>query len=149
MEEWLLSLGYLGLFLISFLSATLLPLVSEAFVLWMPGQGYSVLGVLIVATVGNVLGSVTNYWVGKGSQKLLFEKWFRVEPEKLKRAKALYARWGAPILFFSWVPVIGDPLTVVAGLFQLRFAVFVGYVLIGKLTRYAVLLGALGMWGGR
>lgn len=143
MQEWLHQFGYFGLFAISFLSATILPLFSEAFVLWMPTQGYSIWGVLIVATFGNVLGSITNYWLGKGGSGWLFGKWLRVGPEKLARAKALYARWGAPVLLFAWFPVIGDPLTVVAGLFDLRFVVFLGYVLVGKLLRYAALLGVL------
>ncbi len=135
--------GYAGLFVISFLSATILPLFSEAFVLWMPAQGYSIWGVLVVATAGNVLGSVTNYWIGKGTSGVIFSKWIRVEPEKLARAKILYSRWGAPVLLLAWVPVIGDPLTIVAGLFQLQFFVFLAYVLTGKLFRYAVLLGVL------
>jgi membrane protein YqaA with SNARE-associated domain len=72
---------------------------------------------------------------------VIFNKWWRVEPEKLERATAIYQRWGAPVLLLAWVPVIGDPLTIVAGLFKLRFSVFVGYVLTGKLFRYAALLG--------
>ncbi|HLF87973.1 MAG TPA: YqaA family protein [Anaerolineales bacterium] len=143
MEEWLHQFGYVGLFVISFLSATILPLFSEAFVLWMPAQGYSTWGVLLIATAGNVLGSVTNYWIGKGTSGFVFNKWIRVESKKLERAKSLYTRWGAPVLLLAWVPVIGDPLTIVAGLFQLRFTVFVVYVLTGKLLRYAALLGLL------
>lgn len=142
MEAWLHQFGYVGLFAISFLSATILPLFSEAFVLWMPTQGYSIWGVLWVATAGNVLGSAVNYWIGKGSS-VIFRKWMHVEPEKLAHAQALFARWGAPVLLLSWVPVIGDPLTIVAGLFQLRFAVFILYVFVGKVLRYGVLLGML------
>lgn len=147
MEEWLHQFGFAGLFAISFLSATILPLFSEAFVLWMPTQGYSIWGVLVVATAGNVLGSVVNYWLGKGAGGWALKKWIRVEPERLARAQAIYSRWGAPVLLLAWVPVIGDPLTVVAGIFRLQFLIFLVYVLVGKILRYAVLLGLLQIVG--
>lgn len=141
MTSLILSLGYVGLFLISFLAATILPLVSEVVVVAMPPLGYDVRLVVLTATAGNFLGSLTNYFIGrKGADFVLFRA-LKVPPERLARAEALYHRWGPIIVFFSWVPVIGDPLTVVAGIFRLRLHVFTFWVILGKFVRYLVLLG--------
>jgi membrane protein YqaA with SNARE-associated domain len=133
--------GYLGLFIVSFLAATLIPLATEFFVVTMPTIGYDVWLVLVVATAGNFLGSLTNYYVGKKGGDFVLSHYIRIKPETLARAQKFYERWGPVALFFSWVPFIGDPLTAVAGTLHLDIRVFTFWVLFGKTLRYLILLG--------
>ena len=140
-EDSIMHFGYVGLFVVSFLAATLLPGSSEVFVALMPARGYNVWVVLLFATTGNYLGALANYYIGKYSGNLLFARYARVSPEKLEKNRNLYRRWGAPILFFSWVPIIGDPLTVVAGMVRVRPIVFSFWVILGKILRYIAILG--------
>ncbi len=139
--EFLFQYGYVGLFAISFLAATLVPLATELFVVTMPTLGYDVWLVLTVATAGNVLGSLLNYYVGKKGGEFVLSRYFSVKPETMDRAQKFYNRWGPISLFFSWVPIIGDPLTVLAGTLKLDIRVFTFWVLFGKFLRYVLLLG--------
>lgn len=139
-EDIVFRFGYLGLFMVSFLAATLLPLSSEVFVASMPVFGYKVWLILIFATAGNYLGALTNYFMGKWGSRFLFTPYIKVEPEKLVQAQSLFSRWGTPILFFSWVPIIGDPLTIVGGLLKVNLRHFTFWVLLGKTLRYAFIL---------
>ncbi|NIN34868.1 MAG: DedA family protein [Gammaproteobacteria bacterium] len=140
-ENFALQFGYLGLFIISFLAATLLPFSSEAVVVLMPSLGYKASLVLIFATTGNFLGALTNYYAGKWGGDFLLARYIQVGPEKLRKVHTLYGRWGAPILFFSWVPLIGDPLTVIGGTLKVKLPVFIFWVLLGKTVRYLAVLG--------
>jgi membrane protein YqaA with SNARE-associated domain len=133
--------GYLGLLLVSFLAATLLPLSSEVAVAVMPRLGYDPKLTVAVATLGNYLGSVANYYVGTGAAGFL-ARYMGTGTDRLAKARTTYARWGAPILFFSWLPVVGDPLTLVAGALRVRFVVFTVWVVTGKLARYVVVVAA-------
>ena len=135
------QLGYFGLFLISFLSATLLPLASEVFVVAMPTMGYDQWLIIVFATAGSFLGSLTNYFVGKKGGGFILSRYIEMKPETLERAKRFYQKWGPIALFFSWVPFIGDPLTAVAGTFHVDVRVFSFWVIFGKTLRYLVLLG--------
>lgn len=143
--------GYLGLFAISFLSATLLPLASEVFVVAMPPLGYNVWLIILFATAGSYLGSLTNYYVGRKGTDFVLSRYISIKPETLARAQRFFARWGPVALFFSWVPFIGDPLTAVAGALHVNLRVFTFWVLFGKTLRYLALLGLanqiLGMMG--
>ncbi len=142
MTEYLVfHFGYLGLFMVSFLAATLLPLSSEAIVILMPSLGYDPWLILIVASAGNFLGSLTNYYVGRWGADFLLSRYLQVKPEKLQQAQTLYTRWGVPVLFFSWLPIIGDPLTVIGGLLKVKLWLFTFWVLLGKMLRYLVVLG--------
>ncbi|MCA9924621.1 MAG: DedA family protein [Anaerolineales bacterium] len=139
--EFFFQFGYLGLFIISFLAASLLPLSSEFFVLAMPPLGYNIWLVGIVATVGNFAGALMNYYVGKKGSDFIFARYFQIKQETWDKAESFYRRWGPVALFFSWVPIIGDPLTAVAGALHLDIRVFTFWVIIGKGFRYVVLLG--------
>ncbi len=143
LEDIVLQFGYAGLFVVSFLSATLLPLASEAFVALMPTIGYSAGLVLLFATTGNFLGSLTNYYIGKWGSDFVLARYLKTNQEKLDRARELFRRWGAPVLFFSWIPIIGDPLTVVGGILDVRFLTFSFWVLLGKTLRYLLILGVI------
>lgn len=144
-DSWLAA-GYLGLFVISFVAATLAPLGSELFVTAMVAGGYDQWGVLLVATAGNSLGSLCNYYVGKWGGDFLFSRWIHLAPAKLARAQQLYERWGAPALFFAWAPVIGDALTLVSGTLRLNLLSFCFWVVLGKALRYLVLIGLVAWW---
>jgi membrane protein YqaA with SNARE-associated domain len=141
MTDFIFSLGYFGLFLISFLSASLLPLASEVVVIGMPPLGYSVWAVIVVATVGSYCGSLVNYTIGKKGTDFVLGRYIKIDSKTWDRAERFYKRWGPVALFFSWVPFIGDPLTAVAGALNMHLGVFSFWVLFGKTLRYLVLLG--------
>ncbi|HGY56351.1 MAG TPA: DedA family protein [Caldithrix abyssi] len=131
--------GYIGLFAASFLAATILPLSSEAVLFFMIQQSNEWALPVLVASVGNVLGSIVNYWLGyKGSYALL-QKILRMNEDAVQRAVSRYQKYGKYSLLLAWVPVIGDPLTVAAGLFKTPFTVFIILVTIGKTSRYMAL----------
>ena len=92
---------------------------------------------LATATLGNVLGSILNWIIGRSAGRFRDRRWFPVGKDALNRAERWYGRWGKWSLLLSWVPVIGDPLTVVAGLLRTPFVTFVTLVLIAKAGRYA------------
>lgn len=133
--------GYLGLFVAAFGAATLLPLQSEAVLVALLLSGhYSIIALLLVATLGNVLGSVVNWWLGRLVEHFKERRWFPVKPAQLDKARAHYGRWGHWSLLLSWVPVIGDPLTLVAGVMREPLWRFLLWVTLAKATRYAVLV---------
>lgn len=141
----MLSLAtYLGLFVIAFLAATILPLQSEAAL-----TGLLVLGrepwwaLIAVASLGNTLGAVVNWGLGLGLQRFQNRPWFPATPHMLQHASAIYQRYGRWCLLLSWLPVIGDALTVVAGVLRERLWLFVLLVGIGKTGRYLGLAAAL------
>ena len=137
------NFGYLGLFLISFLAATLLPLGSEAAVTLMAIAEFNPSRILIVATIGNSLGALINYLVGKWGAAFIFTKYIQVDQSTLEKLEKVYGRWGAPVLFFAWLPFVGDPLTVAAGVLRVNIYVFTFWVVLGKLFRYYVLITAV------
>ncbi|HEV7317075.1 MAG TPA: YqaA family protein [Ensifer sp.] len=94
----------------------------------------------LAATAGNVLGAVVNFALGRFLIRFEGRRWFPVSPAARKKAEALFARYGQPVLLLSWLPVIGDPLTLVAGLLRMKLPLFLLFVTIGKAARYAVVL---------
>ncbi len=109
---------------------------------------HSTLILLIVASVGNVAGAMVNYWLGRAALHLKDRKWFPVRPHQLQAAEGWFQRWGQWSLLFAWLPVVGDPLTVIAGVLRSPFPLFCLLVAIGKTLRYAALLGLfVQIWG--
>ncbi len=136
-----------GLFASAFLSATLLPGSSEAALLALLAMGKGDVPTLIaVATVGNVLGSVVNWLMGRFLAHFRDRRWFPIDQRSYDRATAWYGRFGLWSLLFSWVPIIGDPLTVVAGMLRVRLGWFVALVMLGKAARYVFLAAAFATW---
>jgi membrane protein YqaA with SNARE-associated domain len=136
-----------GLFLTAFAAATVLPLQSEAVLAGLLLVGtHSPAALILVATLGNVLGSVVNWLLGRGIDRFRDRKWFPVKPQALDRAVVRYRRYGRWSLLLSWVPIIGDPLTVVAGVLREPLWSFVAIVTIAKAGRYLALAGAVLNW---
>ena len=141
--------AYSALFLSAFGAATLLPLQSEAVLVGLLLKGaYPPWALLLVATFGNVLGSVVNWVLGRYLERWRERRWFPVSPEQLDKAQTHYHRYGRWSLLLSWMPIIGDPLTVVAGVMREPLWSFVCIVTVAKAGRYLVLAGiAQGMVG--
>jgi len=132
---------YLSLFLAALLAATLVPAQSEALLVALLLEGsHSIALLLLVATTGNTLGSVINWWLGRYIERFRDKRWFPVSEARLARAQQRFQRYGHGSLLLSWVPIIGDPLTVIAGLMRVRFLPFLLLVLIAKGGRYAILV---------
>jgi len=143
LSELLTIHGLWGLFAASFLAATILPLSSEVLLGYLLIHNFNVSGVVAVATTGNVLGALVNYGLGRAGSRVLLGKIFRVSPEDIHKARHRFKTHGTISLLFAWVPVIGDPLTVVAGMLKINLWIFLGLVTIGKFARYAALSWAV------
>lgn len=134
---------YLSLFFTALIAATLFPLSSEALLAALLYQQYSPILLWLVATSGNTLGSCVNWYVGKECLRWQDKKWFPIKPAQLARGQQQFQRYGLFSLLFAWVPVVGDPLTFIAGVMRISFLKFFALVLIGKCLRYAVVIQIL------
>ncbi len=134
--------AYLALFFSALLAATILPFSSEVFLyaLLQGEEGWTVTTLLTiaVATLGNVLGACLNWWLGTELLRFRHKRWFYFDDKQIARAQAWFQRYGVWTLLLSWVPVAGDPLTLIAGFLRVRFALFLLLVAAGKLARYLV-----------
>lgn len=129
-----------GLFLAALIAATLIPAQSEAVLVALLLDGSQPALLLVaVATAGNVLGSLVNWWLGRQVQRFQGGRWFPVSAVALARAQARYRRYGRWLLLLSWAPVIGDPITLAAGVMREPLRVFLPMVIIAKGGRYIVL----------
>lgn len=145
LEGILLNYGYAGLFLASFLAATILPFGSEWIVVLLISREFNAFAVVIVASIGNFLGACTSYYIGLKGRSYI-ERYLRIEPEEVRKAEIYFSKYGSYVLLFTWLPFIGDALTVVSGLLRLRFHIFSILVFTGKFMRYlfvAYLTGAV------
>jgi len=140
--EYFSELGHLGLFIAAFLAATVLPLSSEIVLTTLLMSGLPPATLVIVATAGNVLGSLTNYALGYWASLVVIKKWLRMSEADFERAEQRFTKYGLISLCFAWVPIIGDPLTVIAGVLRVRLLWFLILVASGKFLRYA----AIAMW---
>ena len=136
--DYFTELGYLGLFISSFLAATILPLSSEVVLSALLLNDLSPVTLVAVATTGNVLGSLTNYALGYWVSLELVKKWLKISDSQFVQAEQRFVKYGIFSLCFAWVPIIGDPLTLIAGVLRIRLLWFVILVTIGKLMRYLV-----------
>lgn len=131
---------YAGLFAVAFVAATLLPLQSEsALAALLLTHEYPLVALVAVASAGNTLGSSLNWLLGRYVERYRERRWFPVSGEALARAQRWYQRHGHWSLLLSWMPLVGDPLTVAAGVLREPFARFVVLVAFAKTARYVVL----------
>jgi len=126
-------------FLSALLSATLLPGGSEALLVLRLQDGSEPIPLVLTATAGNLLGSLLTYGMGRGGNRLMHARWLRIGEKDLRRAEAWFGRWGTPTLLLAWLPVVGDPLCLLAGLLRISVQHFVLLVGLGKFGRYALL----------
>ena len=131
----------LSLFLISFLAATILPAQSEIALAGIKMAGQSDVVILVlVATLGNVLGALVNWFLGKYLIHFQHRKWFPIKEKTIQKTTKLYEKWGVWSLLLAWMPFIGDPLTLVAGIFKTNVWLFLVLVTIGKAGRYILVV---------
>ena len=129
------------LFIISLLAATILPLSSEIVLTTMLLTNLFEKNILlIVASSGNILGSIFNWYLGKKITIFQDRKWFPVSPEQLNKSQKYFQKYGLWSLLLAWVPVIGDPLTLLAGVLNIRFSIFLILVSFSKISRYVFIL---------
>lgn len=126
---------YLILFISAFISATLIPFGSEALLIYDIKEGYNIYLLVFFATIGNSLGSVVNYFLGLKGETFLVKKNLLKEKSILK-TKSYFDKYGSVCILFSWVPIIGDPITFIAGVLKFDFKTFVFLVIIAKFSRY-------------
>jgi membrane protein YqaA with SNARE-associated domain len=138
MPDILTQHGLLSLFLLSFCASTLLPLGSEWLLVILLLDGGEPLTAIAVASLGNSLGAVTSYLIGLSSGRWLRQNLLRINQKQQQRAGAWFARYGSWALLFSWLPLVGDPLCLVAGMLRHKFLGFILLVAAGKTARYAL-----------
>ncbi|MEM5519024.1 YqaA family protein [Sulfitobacter sp. AS59] len=133
-------IGYFGLFSAAFIAATFLPMQSEALLIaLMLGNQHTLVILLLVATAGNVSGSVVNWVLGRVALQFKHKRWFPANDAQLARAEVWYHRYGRWSLLVSWFPVVGDALTIMAGVLREPLWSFVAIVTVGKAARYIAL----------
>ena len=128
---------YISLFAVSFFAATILPASSELTLASLLSiNDYNTIGLLISASFGNILGSIFNWCLGFYLLKYIDNKWFPFKQNQIDKATSWFKKFGVWSLLFAWLPIIGDPLTFVAGTLKIRFSFFLLLVSIGKIGRY-------------
>lgn len=135
--------AYGGLFLTALGAATILPMQSEAVLVGLLLTGdYPVFWLIAAASLGNVLGSLVNWCLGRGIERFSGQRWFPLSGKALDRAESWYRRYGRWSLLASWLPIVGDPITVVAGILREPLPTFLLLVTFAKVGRYLVLAAA-------
>lgn len=136
--EWLEGLGLLGLFIGTFLAATILPFSSDILYMAILAATKEPILCLIVGTAGNWLGSVVTYWMGRAAKWEWIEKWFKVKKETLEKQKKLVDKWGPLLALCVWIPFIGDVFAIALGFYRANAWWTTLYLLIGKFGRFLV-----------
>jgi membrane protein YqaA with SNARE-associated domain len=128
---------FASLFTVAFLAATVVPAQSEILLAGMVlAEHYPAWALVTLASAGNVLGSVVNWYLGRFIARFEGRRWFPVSRQQVAKAEGWYKRWGKWSLLLSWAPFVGDPLTVVAGLLREPLPVFLALVTVAKVGRY-------------
>jgi len=139
METWL---TYFSLFAVSFVGATLITAPADLMVFGMAQLRYDALAIVTFATIGSVLGSIVNYVAGKYGVNYVLKKVATSNDRWYRFAERLFER-GSWMVFFAWMPFIGDPLTIIAGTFKMQWWKFFTYVYLGKVLKYSVITVAV------
>lgn len=134
--EWLLDLGYVGLFIGSLLAATIIPFSSDFLLIGMLAAGGNVVWTVAVASLGNWAGGMISYWMGRGGRWEWIEKWFKVKRETLEKQKVRIDRYGSWLAFLSWLPFVGDLFAIGLGFYKVNVWEVAVFMLIGKTARF-------------
>lgn len=137
MQDYL-ELGYIGLFAICFLSASIIPIGSEVYMTFMFANNYNYLLVVIIATIGNSLGAMSCYYIGWLGKLEWLEKYFKVKASKVLSLEEKVNKYGSLMAVLSWLPFVGDAMAVALGFFKVPFIPTAFYLFIGKAARYIV-----------
>ena len=140
--EW----GFVGLFLASFLGATIIPLSSEIVLSILISKGYDLKVSIIIAAFGNWLGGLSSYFLGTLGKWDFVEKYFKIGKEKIIGFKTKIDKWGSVYAFFCCLPFIGDPLAISLGFFRTNLLKVSVWMFFGKLVKY-ILWAILTIWG--
>ena len=141
LTEW----GLFGLFISSFLSATVIPFSSEFVLSFMILNGFDIYLTILIATIGNWWGGLSSYLIGRLGKWTIIEKYFGVDKNKVFNFKLKVDRWGSVLAFFSWLPIIGDVIAVSLGFFRTNFILVSIWMLLGKILRY-IIWGTMTYW---
>jgi membrane protein YqaA with SNARE-associated domain len=131
--------GYIGLFFASFLSATIVPFSSEAYLSIMIYADYNIFLSVIFATLGNTLGGTTGYFLGKLGKWDLIEKYLKIKKSKIESFRQKHSTKGSFFAFFSWLPFVGDFIPVFLGIMRINIFKVTFYMMLGKLLRYIII----------
>lgn len=140
---FLTGYGYWGMLLAAFLAGSFFPFSSEAVMLGLLAAGLQPWPLVIYGTIGNVLGSVFNYCVGRLGRLEWIEKYLHVKKESLDKARRFMSGRGAWMGFFAFLPLLGSAITIVLGLTRANFLISVTSITIGKFLRYLILMGGV------
>lgn len=132
--EW----GYLGLFIASFLGATIIPFSSEVVFSLLVINGYDIKVSILVATIGNWLGGLSSYYLGRLGKWTTLEKYFKLKKKRIFQFKTKIDKWGSLLALFCWLPVIGDVIAVSLGFFRTNYILVAIWMFIGKILRYVI-----------
>lgn len=139
------SYGYWGMLIASFIAGSVFPWSSEAIMIGLLAAGLDPEGLIIYGTIGNVLGSMFNYWVGSFGRIDWIEKYLHVKKESLDRAERFMNGHGAWIGFFAFLPLLGSAIAILLGLMRANIPITVISMTLGKLLRYIILVYGAGM----
>ncbi len=135
-ETLVANYGYFGLFASSFLASTVLPIGSEGVVVLLMLKGFNIASVVVIATIGNYLGACTTYYIGLKGRDKVIEKYLKIDRAQMSKAEKLFKKYGAYALLFTWLPLIGDTITITGGILKFEFRMFSVLVFTGKFLRY-------------
>jgi membrane protein YqaA with SNARE-associated domain len=134
-----IELGYLGMFVAALLAATFIPLGSEVVFTGLLAVDFNPIWLIIVATVGNTTGGMITYYLGKLGKWQWLEKWFGISKNKLEVNMHRIQKWGGVLAFFTWLPVVGDPLAAALGFARTKLLPTIFWMTVGKLLRFVLL----------
>ena len=144
--EFLTGYGYVGMLLASFMAGSFFAFSSEAVMVGLMATGLDPWQLALYGTIGNVLGSLFNYCVGRMGKTEWFEKYLHVKPRDLERAERFMAGRGAWMGFFAFVPILGSAITILLGLMRANIVITFVAITLGKIFRYIILIYGAGLF---
>lgn len=148
MLDFLISYGYFGMFVASFIAGSVFPFSSEAVLTGMQLAGVPLIPLFLSATIGNVLGSMLNFWIGSLGDPVKIQKYTRVKPEKMEKVSKFVKRYGAWLGFFTFIPIAGSVISVSLGYLRANPWLSAFCILLGKSLRYGVLMWVISKTAG-
>jgi membrane protein YqaA with SNARE-associated domain len=143
LTDFMIQYSYWGMFLAAFLAGSIVPFSSETVMLALWALGFDPLQLIIYGSIGNVLGSMFNYGLGRMGKLSWLERWFHVKEENLEKAKRFMGGRGAFMGFFCFIPILGSAIAVVLGLTRANIFISVFSIALGKILRYVILIYGL------